>query len=159
MNNPKADIGVIGLGVMGESLALNMESHGFAVAVHNRWADKIDDFINGSAQGKDIFGCADIVDFVNTIKKPRKVMLMVKAGVVVDDFIEKLTVHLDKGDIIIDGGNSHYTDSNRRAKALEARGLHFVGAGVSGGEEGALKGPAIMPGLSLIHISEPTRPY
>ena len=149
MNNPKADIGVIGLGVMGESLALNMESHGFAVAVHNRWADKIDDFINGSAQGKDIFGCADIVDFVNTIKKPRKVMLMVKAGVVVDDFIEKLTVHLDKGDIIIDGGNSHYTDSNRRAKALEARGLHFVGAGVSGGEEGALKGPAIMPGGAI----------
>ena len=148
MNRPLADIGLMGLGVMGSSLALNIESHGYSVAVHNRSRKEIDDLINGRAKGKNIIGCEDIVDFVNSIKKPRKVMLMVVAGSVVDDCINKLTPYLDQGDIIIDGGNSHYPDTNRRTKSLEEQGFLFVGAGVSGGEEGALKGPSIMPGGS-----------
>ena len=148
MNRALADIGLMGLGVMGSSLALNIESHGYSVAVHNRSRKEIDDLINGRAKEKNIIGCVDIVDFVNSIKKPRKVMLMVVAGSVVDDCINKLTPYLDQGDIIIDGGNSHYPDTIRRTKSLEERGFLFVGAGVSGGEEGALKGPSIMPGGS-----------
>ena len=148
MNRPLADLGLIGLGVMGSSLALNIENHGYSVAVHNRSRKEIDDLINGRAKEKNIIGCVDIVDFVNSIKKPRKVMLMVVAGSVVDDYINKLIPYLDQGDIIIDGGNSHYPDTTRRTKSLEEQGFLFVGAGVSGGEEGALKGPSIMPGGS-----------
>ncbi len=142
------DIGLIGLAVMGENLVLNMENHGFSVAVFNRTVSKVDDFVNGRAKGKNIKGCHSIEELVASLKKPRKVMLMVKAGKAVDDFIELLLPHLDQGDIIIDGGNSHFPDSIRRTKYLESKGLLFIGTGVSGGEEGALKGPSIMPGGS-----------
>jgi len=142
------DIGLIGLAVMGENLVLNMENHGFSVAVFNRTVSKVDNFINGRAEGKNIKGCHNIDELVASLKKPRKVMLMVKAGKAVDDFIELLLPHLDKGDIIIDGGNSHFPDSIRRTKYLQEKGFLFIGAGVSGGEEGALKGPSIMPGGS-----------
>ncbi|MDP7553749.1 MAG: decarboxylating NADP(+)-dependent phosphogluconate dehydrogenase [Candidatus Thioglobus sp.] len=148
MNNNQSDIGLIGLGVMGVNLALNLESHGYQVSVHNRSRKEIDDLTNIRAKEKNIVGCADIADFINSIKKPRKVMMMVKAGKVVDNYIDKLIPHLDKGDIIIDGGNSHYSDSIRRSKSLEEKGFYFIGAGVSGGGEGALKGPSIMPGGS-----------
>ncbi|HEX9740812.1 MAG TPA: decarboxylating NADP(+)-dependent phosphogluconate dehydrogenase [Ignavibacteriaceae bacterium] len=144
----KADIGLIGLAVMGENLILNMESHGFTVAVYNRTVDKVDNFINGRAKGKNIVGTHTIEELIANLKRPRKVMLMVKAGKPVDDFIELLIPHLEKGDIIIDGGNSHFPDSIRRTKYLEEKGLLFIGTGVSGGEEGALKGPSIMPGGS-----------
>jgi len=144
----KADIGLIGLAVMGENLILNMESHGFTVAVYNRTVDKVDHFINGRAKGKKIIGCHSIEELIPNLKSPRKVMLMVKAGKPVDDFIELLLPHLDKGDIIIDGGNSHFPDTTRRTQYLESKGLLFIGTGVSGGEEGALKGPSIMPGGS-----------
>jgi len=149
MNNVNADIGLIGLGVMGSSLALNMESHGFTVAVHNRTAPQIDSLINSRSKLNKIIGFVDLKEFINSIKKPRKIMLMVVAGKVVDDYIKKLIPLIDQGDIIIDGGNSHYPDSIRRAKDLEAQGFQFIGAGVSGGEEGALKGPSIMPGGSF----------
>ena len=148
MKRPLTDIGLIGLGVMGSSLALNIANHGYSISVHNRSRKEIDELINGRGKGKNIIGCEDIVDFVNSIKKPRKVMLMVIAGSVVDDYINKLIPYLDQGDIIIDGGNSHYPDTIRRTKSLEEQGFLFVGAGVSGGEEGALKGPSIMPGGS-----------
>ena len=144
----KADIGLIGLAVMGENLVLNMESHGFKVAVYNRTTDKINAFINGRGKGKNIIGASSIEELVANLSSPRKIMLMVKAGKPVDDFIELLIPHLDKGDIIIDGGNSHFPDSIRRTKYLEEKGFLFIGAGVSGGEEGALKGPSIMPGGS-----------
>ena len=144
----KADIGLIGLAVMGENLVLNMESRNFTVAVFNRTVSKVDDFINSSAKGKKIIGCHSIEEFIANLKKPRKIMLMVKAGKAVDDFIELLILHLDKGDIIIDGGNSYFHDTIRRAKYIEEKGFLYIGAGVSGGEEGALKGPAIMPGGS-----------
>lgn len=144
----KADIGLIGLAVMGENLILNMESHGFTVAVYNRTVEKVDDFMNGRGKDKNIIGAHSIEDLVANLKSPRKVMLMVKAGKPVDDFIELLIPHLEKGDIIIDGGNSHFPDSIRRTKYLEEKGLLFIGTGVSGGEEGALKGPSIMPGGS-----------
>jgi 6-phosphogluconate dehydrogenase len=144
----KADIGLIGLAVMGENLILNMESHGFTVAVFNRTVAKVDDFVNGRAKGKNIIGAHSIEELIANLKSPRKVMLMVKAGKPVDDFIELLLPHLEKGDIIIDGGNSHFPDSTRRTKYLEEKGLMFIGTGVSGGEEGALKGPSIMPGGS-----------
>ncbi|MEK6553360.1 MAG: decarboxylating NADP(+)-dependent phosphogluconate dehydrogenase, partial [Bacteroidota bacterium] len=144
----KADIGLIGLAVMGENLVLNMESHGFTVAVYNRTVDKVNNFINGRGKGKNLIGANSIEELVANLKSPRKIMLMVKAGKPVDDFIELLIPHLDKGDIIIDGGNSHFPDSIRRTKYLESKGLLFIGTGVSGGEEGALKGPSIMPGGS-----------
>ena len=144
----KADIGLIGLAVMGENLILNMESHGFTVAVYNRTVEKVDNFINGRAKGKNIVGTHTIEELIANLKRPRKVMLMVKAGKPVDDFIELLIPHLEKGNIIIDGGNSHFPDSIRRTKYLEEKGLLFIGTGVSGGEEGALKGPSIMPGGS-----------
>ena len=149
MNDISADIGLIGLGVMGSSLALNMESHGFSVAVHNRTSPQIDELVKNRSKNNNIFGFEDLKEFVDSIKKPRKIMLMVIAGSVVDDYIEKLIPLIDQGDIIIDGGNSHYPDSIRRTKELESKGFQFVGAGVSGGEEGALKGPSIMPGGSV----------
>ena len=144
----KADIGVVGLAVMGENLVLNMESKGFSVAVFNRTVEKVDNFVNGRAKGKKIIPTHSLEELVNSLEKPRKIMLMVKAGNPVDIFIEKLIPYLEKGDIIIDGGNSHFPDTIRRTKYLEEKGFFFIGTGVSGGEEGALKGPSIMPGGS-----------
>ena len=144
----KADIGLVGLAVMGENLILNMESHGFTVAVYNRTVEKVDNFINGRGKGKNVIGAHSIEELIANLKSPRKVMLMIKAGKPVDDFIELLIPHLDKGDIVIDGGNSHYPDTTRRTEYLESKGLLYIGTGVSGGEEGALKGPSIMPGGS-----------
>ena len=144
----KADIGLMGLAVMGENLILNMESKGFTVSVFNRTLSKVDHFINGRAKGKNIIGAHSVEEFIGSLKKPRKVMCMVKAGKAVDDFIELVLPFLEKGDLIIDGGNSHFPDSIRRTKYLDEKGLLFIGTGVSGGEEGALKGPSIMPGGS-----------
>jgi len=143
-----SDIGVIGLAVMGENLILNMESKGFRVTAYNRTVDKVDNFINGRAKGKNIAGAHSIEELVGSLKSPRKIMLMVKAGKPVDDFIETLLPHLQEGDIIIDGGNSHFPDTERRVKYVESKGLRYIGTGVSGGEEGALLGPSIMPGGS-----------
>ncbi|MBO4286690.1 MAG: NADP-dependent phosphogluconate dehydrogenase, partial [Kiritimatiellae bacterium] len=142
----KADIGLIGLAVMGENLILNMESKGFTVACYNRTVEKVDRFTAGRAKGKNIIGVHSLTELAATLKKPRRVMMMVKAGKAVDDMIEQLIPVLQKGDIIIDGGNSHFPDTIRRTKYLAEKGLRFIGSGVSGGEEGALKGPAIMPG-------------
>jgi 6-phosphogluconate dehydrogenase len=144
----KADIGLIGLAVMGENLVLNMESKGFTVAVYNRTVEKVDKFIAGRGAGKNFIGTHSIKELCNSLSKPRKVMMLVKAGQAVDDFIEQLIPNLEAGDIIIDGGNSHYPDTIRRAKYVESKGLLFVGTGVSGGEEGALNGPSLMPGGS-----------
>ncbi|MEA4861209.1 MAG: decarboxylating NADP(+)-dependent phosphogluconate dehydrogenase [Sphaerochaeta sp.] len=144
----KATIGLIGLAVMGENLVLNLESKNFSVAVYNRSTAKVDAFINGRAKGKQIFGTHSLKELVDTLQTPRKVMMMVKAGSAVDDTIEALLPLLDKGDIIIDGGNSNYEDSERRVAYVESKGLLYIGTGVSGGEEGALKGPSIMPGGS-----------
>jgi 6-phosphogluconate dehydrogenase len=143
-----ADIGLIGLAVMGENLVLNMESKGFTVAVFNRTVSKVDEFINGRAKGKNIIGTHSLEELVASLSRPRKVMLMVKAGQPVDDFIEKLIPLLEPGDIIIDGGNSHFMDTRRRTKYIESKGLLYIGTGVSGGEEGALRGPSMMPGGS-----------
>ncbi len=143
-----ADIGLIGLAVMGENLVLNMESKGFTVAVFNRTVEKVDRFIEGRGKGKNVIGTHSVEELVNSVKRPRKIMMLVKAGKAVDDFIEKLMPYLDKGDIIIDGGNSHFPDSIRRTHYAESKGLLYIGTGVSGGEEGALKGPSIMPGGS-----------
>ncbi|MEJ2194807.1 MAG: decarboxylating NADP(+)-dependent phosphogluconate dehydrogenase [Ignavibacteriaceae bacterium] len=144
----QADIGLVGLAVMGENLILNMESHGFTVAVFNRTVKKVDNFVNGRGKGKNIIGTHSIEELIKNLKKPRIVMLMVKAGKPVDDFIEQVMPYLEKGDIVIDGGNSHFPDSIRRTKYVEEKGMLFIGTGVSGGEEGALKGPSIMPGGS-----------
>jgi 6-phosphogluconate dehydrogenase len=144
----KADIGLIGLAVMGENLILNMESKGFTVACFNRTVSKVDDFINGRAKDKNIIGCHSIEEFVANLKTPRKVMLMVKAGKPVDDFIDLLLPHMEDGDIIIDGGNSHFPDTIRRTQYVESKGKLYIGTGVSGGEEGAMHGPSIMPGGS-----------
>ena len=146
--NKLADIGLIGLAVMGENLVLNMESKGFTVAVFNRSTDKTEHFIKGRGRNKNIIAAYSLEEFVKSLSRPRKVMLMVKAGKPVDEFIELLLPYLEKGDIIIDGGNSHFPDSNRRTAYLESKGLLFIGTGVSGGEEGALLGPSIMPGGS-----------
>src|SRR3954468_11576445 len=146
MTTPNADLGLIGLAVMGENLVLNMESHGYTVAVFNRTTKRVDDFLAGRAKGKKIVGCHSLKELVAALKRPRKVMLMVKAGPAVDQVIEEVAPLLEPGDILIDGGNTHYPDTTRRTKALKARGLLYVGTGVSGGEEGALKGPSIMPG-------------
>ncbi|NJK98648.1 MAG: decarboxylating NADP(+)-dependent phosphogluconate dehydrogenase [Bacteroidales bacterium] len=143
-----SDIGVIGIAVMGENLILNMESKGFHVTAYNRTVDKVENFVNGRAKNKNIYGAKSLEDFISSLKRPRKVMLMVKAGKPVDDFIESLLPHLEPGDIIIDGGNSHFPDTNRRTKYVESKGLYYIGTGVSGGEEGALLGPSIMPGGS-----------
>ena len=144
----KSDIGLIGLAVMGENLVLNMESKGFRVSVFNRTLQKVDDFIAGRAKGKNITGTHSIEEFVSSLNRPRKVMIMVKAGKAVDEMIDTLLPHLEKGDIIIDGGNTHFPDTNRRTAYVESKGLLYIGTGVSGGEEGALLGPSIMPGGS-----------
>ncbi len=144
----KADIGLIGLAVMGENLVLNMASHDFTVAVYNRTTEKVDQFVNGRGAGKSIIGTHSVEKLCASLERPRRVMLMVKAGTVVDAVIESLLPYLEPGDIVIDGGNSHYPDSIRRTRELEEKGLLFIGTGVSGGEEGALLGPSIMPGGS-----------
>ena len=148
MNTNQCDIGLIGLGVMGENLVLNMESKGFSVAVFNRTTEITEKFAAGRAKGKNIQATTTMEKFVAALKKPRIAMIMVKAGPPVDSVISQLVPLLEKGDIIIDGGNSLFTDTQRRGKELEELGIHFVGMGVSGGEEGALKGPSLMPGGS-----------
>lgn len=142
------DFGLIGLAVMGENLALNVESRGYKVAVYNRTTSVVDDFIAGRAAGKQFVGCHSIEEMVKNLARPRKVMMLIKAGPAVDAVIDQLIPLLDEGDIIIDGGNTYYADTERRTKYVEEQGLLFCGTGVSGGEEGALKGPSMMPGGS-----------
>ena len=144
----KADIGMIGLAVMGENLVMNMESKGFTVAVFNRTTSVVDKFVEGRARGLNIIGTHSLEELVAALEKPRRVMLMIKSGQPVDSMIETLLPLLDDGDIIIDGGNSHFPDTIRRTKYVESKGKLFIGTGVSGGEEGALKGPSMMPGGS-----------
>ncbi|MCZ6679596.1 MAG: NAD(P)-binding domain-containing protein, partial [Candidatus Poribacteria bacterium] len=144
----KADIGLIGLAVMGENLALNIESRGYRVAVFNRTVSKVDDFIEGRAKGKNFVGTHSIEELADALSTPRKILLMVRAGDAVDAFINLLTPHLSKGDLIIDGGNSNFPDTIRRSNDLAEQGLQFMGTGISGGEEGARYGPAMMPGGS-----------
>ena len=144
----KSDIGLIGLAVMGENLVMNMESKGFTVSVFNRTTEKVTKFVEGRAKGKNIVGAYSLEELVSQLEKPRKVMMMVKAGAAVDAMIDSLIPLLEPGDIIIDGGNSHFPDTIRRTKYVESKGLLYVGTGVSGGEEGALKGPSMMPGGS-----------
>lgn len=149
-----SDIAVVGLAVMGENLILNMASKGFTVTAYNRSVDKVDKFIEGRAKGKNIRGARSIEEMVASLSSPRKIMLMIKAGQAVDATIESLIPHLEKGDIIIDGGNTHFPDTNRRTEYVESKGLRYIGTGVSGGEEGALLGPSIMPGGSPSAWSE-----
>ena len=144
----KADIGLIGLAVMGENLVLNMERNGYTVAVYNRTVEKVDNFMNARGKGKNFIGAHSVEEFIASLERPRKVMMLVKAGAPVDSFIEILLPHLEEGDIIIDGGNSHFPDTIRRTAYVESKGMLFIGTGVSGGEEGALMGPSIMPGGS-----------
>ncbi|MFN7997370.1 MAG: decarboxylating NADP(+)-dependent phosphogluconate dehydrogenase [Bryobacteraceae bacterium] len=146
MQPESCDIGLIGLAVMGQNLVLNMNDHGYKVAVFNRTVSKVDDFLTNEAKGTQVEGAHSIAELVAGLKKPRRVMLMVKAGDTVDQMIGQLAPHLEKGDIIIDGGNSHFPDSTRRTRDLAAKGILFIGTGVSGGEEGARRGPSIMPG-------------
>ena len=148
MSEAKADLGLIGLAVMGQNLVLNMNDHGFTISVFNRTISKVDDFLNGEAKGTNIVGAHSLEQFVASLKKPRRVMLLVKAGPAVDAFIEKLLPLLDPGDIIIDGGNSNFNDTIRRCSYVEDKGMLYIGTGVSGGEEGARRGPSIMPGGS-----------
>ena len=143
-----ADIGLIGLAVMGENLVLNMEGKGFTVAVFNRTVEKVDHFVEGRGAGKNFIGAHSMEEFIASIERPRKVMMLVKAGKPVDDLIDKVIPLLEPGDIIIDGGNSHFPDTIRRTKYVESKGLFYIGTGVSGGEEGALHGPSMMPGGS-----------
>ncbi|XP_072036431.1 6-phosphogluconate dehydrogenase, decarboxylating-like [Amphiura filiformis] len=157
MSAPTADIALIGLAVMGQNLILNMNDHGFVVCAYNRTTSKVDAFLANEAKGTKVIGAHSIQEMVGKLKKPRRVMMLVKAGGAVDAFIEQLLPHLEKGDIIIDGGNSEYTDSERRCKSLAEKGLLFVGSGVSGGEDGARYGPSLMPGGSTAawpHIKE-----
>lgn len=142
----KAEIGLIGLAVMGENLVMNMESKGFTIAVYNRSTEKVDKFINGRAKGKKIIGCRSVEELVQALEKPRKVMMMIRAGRAVDDMISQLLPLLEPGDVIIDGGNSYFRDTIRRTAEVTEKGLLYVGTGVSGGEEGALNGPCLMPG-------------
>ncbi len=144
----KSDIGLIGLAVMGENLVMNMESKGFTVSVYNRTTEKVKKFVEGRAKGKNITGTYSLEELVASLEKPRKVMMMIKAGKAVDDTIDSLIPLLEEGDIIIDGGNSHFPDTIRRTSYVESKGLLYIGTGVSGGEEGALKGPSLMPGGS-----------
>jgi len=146
MATPTADIGLVGLAVMGENLVLNMESHGYTVAVFNRTTSKVDEFVNGRGKGKKFVGAHSPKELVAALKRPRKVMMLVKAGAAVDAVIDEMTPLLEPGDVLIDGGNTHFPDTTRRMKAANAKGLLYIGTGVSGGEEGALKGPSIMPG-------------
>jgi 6-phosphogluconate dehydrogenase len=148
MSDARADIGLIGLAVMGQNLVLNMNDHGYTVAVFNRTVSKVEDFLANEAKGTKIIGTRSIQELCAALKKPRRVMLLVKAGKAVDDFIDALLPHLEPGDIVIDGGNSHFPDTTRRARDLESKGLLYIGTGVSGGEEGARRGPSIMPGGS-----------
>ena len=141
-----ADIGLIGLAVMGQNLALNMDEKGHKVAVYNRTTETTRDFLAGPASSTTIVGTETLEELVNELSTPRKILLMIRAGKPVDDTIASLVPLLDDGDIIIDGGNSHYADSNRRFSELSEKGLHFLGVGISGGEEGARHGPSIMPG-------------
>ena len=143
---PKGDIALIGLAVMGQNLILNMNDKGFTVVAYNRTTSKVEDFINGEAKGTKIIGAYSVEDMVKHLKRPRRIMMLVKAGQAVDDFIDQIIPYLESGDIIIDGGNSLFQDSIRRTEYLQARGILFVGTGVSGGEEGARRGPSIMPG-------------
>lgn len=143
---PKGDIALIGLAVMGQNLILNMNDKGFTVVAYNRTTSKVEDFINGEAKGTKIIGAYSVEEMVKHLKRPRRVMMLVKAGQAVDDFIDQIIPYLEPGDIIIDGGNSLFQDSIRRTEYLQARGILFVGTGVSGGEEGARRGPSIMPG-------------
>jgi len=145
---PQGDIALIGLAVMGQNLILNMNDHGYTVVAFNRTVSKVDDFLQKEAKGSKVLGAHSIEEMVRLLKKPRRVMLMVKAGAAVDEFIEQILPHLEPGDIVIDGGNSLFEDTNRRVKYLESKGLLYVGTGVSGGEEGARRGPSIMPGGS-----------
>uniref|UniRef100_A0A8C4QRF1 6-phosphogluconate dehydrogenase, decarboxylating n=1 Tax=Eptatretus burgeri TaxID=7764 RepID=A0A8C4QRF1_EPTBU len=142
----EADVALIGLAVMGQNLVLNMNDHGFVVCVYNRTVSKVDEFLQNEAKGTNVIGAHSLKEMVAKLKEPRRVILLVKAGQAVDDFITKLVPLLEKGDIIIDGGNSEYRDTNRRCTELKAKGLLFVGSGVSGGEEGARYGPSLMPG-------------
>jgi len=146
MSQAVADIGLIGLAVMGQNLVLNMNDHGFVVCAYNRTTSKVDHFLANEAKGTNIIGAYSVEELCQKLKRPRKIMMLVKAGSAVDDFIEKLLPYLEKDDIIIDGGNSYFPDSNRRTEYLKTKGILFVGAGVSGGEEGARYGPSIMPG-------------
>src|SRR6201994_2747165 len=146
MQKESCDIGLIGLAVMGQNLVLNMNGHGYKVAVFNRTVSKVDEFIGQEAKGTEVVGAHSIQELVSLLKRPRRIMIMVKAGDVVDQTIDQIVPFLEKGDIIIDGGNSLFTDSNRRTKELAEKGLHYIGTGVSGGEEGARFGPSIMPG-------------
>src|SRR5438270_13960171 len=146
MSAATADIGLIGLAVMGENLVLNVESRGFAVAGFNRTTARVDAYLAGRAKGKRILGRHAVKELVAALKRPRKVMMMVKAGPAVDQVIEEVAPLLEPGDILIDGGNTHYPDTTRRTRALKERDLLYIGTGVSGGEEGALRGPSIMPG-------------
>ncbi len=145
---PKADIAVIGLAVMGQNLILNMNDHGYTVVAYNRTVSKVDDFLSKEAKGTNVIGARSIEEMVSMLKRPRRVMLMVKAGQAVDEFIDQVLPHLEQGDIIIDGGNSLFDDTMRRTKYVESKGLLYIGTGVSGGEEGARRGPSIMPGGS-----------
>ena len=142
----KQNIGLIGLAVMGQNLVLNIESRGYSAAVYNRTAERTREFIQGKAKGKNIIGTFSFRELAGSLEKPRKIMLMVKAGKPVDDNIQSLIPLLDKGDLIIDGGNSYFKDTIRRNKELSQKDILYIGTGVSGGEEGALLGPAIMPG-------------
>src|SRR6516225_8125528 len=146
MPDATCDIGLIGLAVMGQNLVLNMNDHGFKVAVFNRTVSKVDDFLAHEAKGTGVVGAHSIEELAGLLKRPRRIMLMVKAGDTVDQMISHVVPHLEPGDIIIDGGNSLFTDSNRRTKELAEKGILFIGTGVSGGEEGARRGPSIMPG-------------
>src|SRR4030095_13851522 len=142
---PQADIALIGLAVMGQNLILNMNDHGFTVVAYNRTTSKVDDFLAKEAKGTKVLGAHSIEEMVAKLKKPRRVMMLVKAGKPVDEFIEQLLPHLEPGDIIIDGGNSLFEDTNRRVKYVESKSLRYIGTGVSGGEEGATPGHSIMP--------------
>lgn len=146
MADKKADIGLIGLAVMGQNLVLNMHDHGYCVAVFNRTVSKVDDFLKGPAKNTSVIGAHTLKEFIGSLKRPRKIMMMVKAGEAVDELIEECLPFLEKGDILIDGGNSHYPDTERRVASLKEKGILFIGAGISGGEEGARHGPSIMPG-------------
>jgi 6-phosphogluconate dehydrogenase len=148
MSEEKADFGLIGLAVMGENLALNVESRGYRMAVFNRSLDKVDNLIQGRAAGKNFIGCHSLEELVANLSTPRKVMMLVKAGPAVDTIIDSLLELLDEGDVIIDGGNTHFVDTERRTNHVEGKGMLYIGTGVSGGEEGALKGPSMMPGGS-----------